>query len=147
MSRKHKPLDQQVIVITGASSGIGFATAPAAARAGAKLVLAARSERTLDDLIHRLTSVGAEAVAVPCDVADYAQVEHVAHAALERFGRARARQQTRDEPPRNPPGALYQPSEATGAAGRARGAGPADSRADHDPPPRRPEKSPAREPR
>jgi NADP-dependent 3-hydroxy acid dehydrogenase YdfG len=45
-----KPLDQQVIVITGASSGIGLATAEAAAEAGAKLVLAARSRDTLANI-------------------------------------------------------------------------------------------------
>ena len=43
MSHQPKPLDQQIIVITGATSGIGLATARAAAKAGARLVLAARS--------------------------------------------------------------------------------------------------------
>jgi len=76
-----------VIVITGASSGIGLATAEAAAGKGAKLVLAARSERTLNDIVARLTSAGREAIAVPCDVADRAQVENVARAAVARFGR------------------------------------------------------------
>jgi NADP-dependent 3-hydroxy acid dehydrogenase YdfG len=44
MAIKLKPLDQQVIVITGATSGIGLATAKAAHQAGARLVLAARSQ-------------------------------------------------------------------------------------------------------
>ena len=48
MPVKLKPLDQQVIVITGASSGIGLATAEAAIQRGARVVLAARSEETLD---------------------------------------------------------------------------------------------------
>ena len=51
---KHKPLSEQVIVITGASSGIGLATAEAAARQGAKLVLAARSTETLKEIASRL---------------------------------------------------------------------------------------------
>jgi NADP-dependent 3-hydroxy acid dehydrogenase YdfG len=46
-----KPLEQQVVVITGASSGIGLATAEAAAIRGAQLVLAARSERVLSDTV------------------------------------------------------------------------------------------------
>ena len=82
MSVKLKKLADQVIVITGASSGIGLATAEAAAKAGAKLVLAARSEKALRDIAARL---GADAV--PCDVADRAQVERVAAAAVARFGR------------------------------------------------------------
>jgi short-subunit dehydrogenase len=51
MSRKLKPLDEQVMVVTGASSGIGLATVRRAAKEGTKLVLVARSENTLDDLV------------------------------------------------------------------------------------------------
>ena len=82
-----KPLDQQVMVITGASSGIGLATALAAAKAGAKLVLAARSKQTLDDVRGWIESHGGEAVAVEADVGEREQVEAVARAAIERFGR------------------------------------------------------------
>ncbi len=78
-----KPLDQQVMVITGASSGIGLATARAAAAKGVQLVLAARSERTIDELARSLGN----AVAVGCDVADRDQVERVAMAAIHRYGR------------------------------------------------------------
>jgi short-subunit dehydrogenase len=87
MSTKLKSLDQQVIVITGASSGIGLATAEAAAKRGAKLVLAARSEQTMDDVVARINDSGGEAIFVACDVADRAQVEAVAKAAVARFGR------------------------------------------------------------
>ena len=82
-----KPLDQQVIVLTGASSGIGLATARAAAKKGAKLVLTGRSERTLDDIARRITDAGGEAIAIAADVADRAAVERVAAAAIDRFGR------------------------------------------------------------
>ncbi len=82
-----KPLADQVIVITGASSGIGLATALAAADRGARLVLAARSEQTLAHLAQRLSESGREVIAVPVDVGDGLQVESLAAAALARFGR------------------------------------------------------------
>jgi len=85
MSITLKPLNEQVIVITGASSGIGLTTAEAAAKAGAKVVLAARSKQALDEIVQRL---GADnAIAVECDVADRQQVQAVADAAVARFGR------------------------------------------------------------
>src|SRR4051812_47198421 len=87
MKTNLKPLDQQVMVITGASSGIGLATALAAARQGACLVLAARSKGTLDAVVAQIESTGGQAVAVQADVGDRAQVEQVAQAALGRFGR------------------------------------------------------------
>ena len=86
MKTNLKPLDQQVMVITGASSGIGLATALAAARQGARLVLAARSGGTLEAVVAQIEATGGQAVAVPADVADRAQVERVAQTAIERFG-------------------------------------------------------------
>ena len=82
-----KPLDQQVIVITGASSGIGLATAEAAAKQGAKLVLAARSEQTLHEIVQRINSNGGDAICVTADVSDRQQVQRIAEAAVQRFGR------------------------------------------------------------
>ena len=82
-----KPVSEQVIVITGASSGIGLATAEAAADQGAKLVLAARSGETLDDVAARLSQNGAEAMAVDADVGNRVDVEQIGLAAIERFGR------------------------------------------------------------
>jgi short-subunit dehydrogenase len=87
MSISLKPLDQQVMVITGASSGIGLATAEAAAKKGAKVVLAARSERALNDVAKKITDAGGQAVAVVCDVTDREQVDRLAGAAVARFGR------------------------------------------------------------
>jgi len=82
-----KPLDQQVIVITGASSGIGLATAESAAKQGAKLVLAARSEQTLHEIVQRINSDGGDAIYVTADVSDRQQVQGIAEAAMQRFGR------------------------------------------------------------
>jgi short-subunit dehydrogenase len=87
MSISLKPMDQQVIVITGASSGIGRATAEMAAKQGAKVVLAARSGQTLREIAREIAASGGEATAVECDVADRAQVERVASEAIQRFGR------------------------------------------------------------
>ena len=82
-----KPIDQQVVVITGASSGIGLATAEAAAMHGASLVLVARSEQTLSELVQRMQRSGISAIAVPADVGDRAQLQRAADRAIERFGR------------------------------------------------------------
>ena len=82
-----KPLGDQVLVITGASSGIGLATAEHAAEAGAIVVLVARSEHTLEDIARRIDPTGKRSLVVVCDVAERAQVERAAKRAAERFGR------------------------------------------------------------
>jgi short-subunit dehydrogenase len=82
-----KPLDQQVIVLTGASSGIGLATAQDAARRGARLVLVARSGDVLEAVVRGLATSGCEAIHVVADVSQREQVEEVARRALARFGR------------------------------------------------------------
>lgn len=87
MSIKLKPLKEQVIVITGASSGIGLATVEAAAKEGARLVLVARSEETLTEVVGRLRGGGVDAIHVGADVANMEEVERVAQVAVERFGR------------------------------------------------------------
>jgi short-subunit dehydrogenase len=86
MSIALKPLDRQVMVITGASSGIGLATAIAAAQEQARLVVAARSQETLDALVREIEANGSEAVAVQADVGVRADVERIARTAVERFG-------------------------------------------------------------
>jgi len=74
-------------VITGASSGIGLATAQMAARQGAKVVLSARSEETLNELSQRLNASGCDTIAIPCDVSDRRQVAQLASAAIRQYGR------------------------------------------------------------
>ena len=87
MKFTQKPLDEQVMVLTGASSGIGLATAQMAAKRGAKLVLAARSGETLNDIAREIEQAGGEAVSTAVDVADREAVERIAGAAITRFGR------------------------------------------------------------
>ena len=82
-----RPVHEQVIVITGASSGIGLATALLASDGGARLVLNARSADTLEALVEHITEHGGQAVAVPGDVADRSVVDRVAQTGIERFGR------------------------------------------------------------
>jgi short-subunit dehydrogenase len=82
-----KPVAEQVIVITGASSGIGRATAQAAAARGAKVVLAARSEEALRDMVAAIEADGGAAAFVVADVGTRADVEKVGEMAIARFGR------------------------------------------------------------
>jgi NADP-dependent 3-hydroxy acid dehydrogenase YdfG len=77
--------DDRVLVITGASSGIGAATARAAAAEGFHLVLAARSQDKLDALVGELGDN--HALAVPTDVTVWEENERLIAAALDRFGR------------------------------------------------------------
>ena len=87
MRAQLRPVSEQVIVITGASSGIGLVTARAAAAKGAKVVLAARNEEALRTLAAEIEGQGGEALAVRCDVGVPEDVAEVARAAIERFGR------------------------------------------------------------
>ena len=82
-----KPISEQVIVITGASSGIGLATARSAAAQGAKVVLAARNVRDLEHAVEEIERAGGAAIPVPTDVAAFDQVQALAHRAVEAFGR------------------------------------------------------------
>lgn len=86
MSVKLKSIDQQVIVITGATSGIGLCTARMAAKRGAKLVLAARNEDALKRLTDEINSSGGAAVYVSADVGNEGDVKKIAAEALNKFG-------------------------------------------------------------
>ncbi len=86
MVKKLKPISEQVIVITGASSGIGLATARMAARRGARLVLASRSEESLTRLQEEIRQHGGEAVHVEADVCHEGDVERISSVAEEEFG-------------------------------------------------------------
>jgi 3-oxoacyl-[acyl-carrier protein] reductase len=80
-------LKDKVALVTGASQGIGRATALALAEAGARVAAAARSETKLADLVQEIAAKGGEALAVPMDVANAEQVKAGFKQALDRFGR------------------------------------------------------------
>ena len=76
-----------VVVVTGASSGVGRSTALAFAKEGARLVLAARGGEALESAAAECRSCGAQTLIVPTDVSDRDAVERLAQAAVDRFGR------------------------------------------------------------
>jgi len=84
---KLKPIAEQVVVVCGASSGIGREAARRFAQRGARVVVAARGEEGLASLVEEIRGAGGEAMAFTCDVADFAQVKHVADGAVVAYGR------------------------------------------------------------
>ena len=84
---KLKPIEEQVVVVVGASSGIGREVALRFAERGASVVVAARSEPGLRSLVEEISARGGEGVYAVCDVADPDQVEGVAETAVQSFGR------------------------------------------------------------
>src|SRR6185369_1664032 len=86
MSVKLKKLSDQVMVITGASSGIGLVTARMAAKRGTRLVLNARNEAALRRVCDEITQAGGEAYPVAGDVGNLEDVQKLADEAIRRFG-------------------------------------------------------------
>ena len=80
-------LDGKVAIITGASSGIGEATAEALAAEGASVVVAARREDRLSDLVERINGNGGKALPVAADVSDEGQAHELIRRAKSEFGR------------------------------------------------------------
>jgi short-subunit dehydrogenase len=81
-----KPIKDQVIVITGASSGIGLATARMAAKRGARVVMAARNEEDLHEVMLEIRAAGGRAIDVIADVSNESDVDRIAETAIREFG-------------------------------------------------------------
>src|SRR3954447_20919291 len=86
MARK-KPVSEQVILVTGASSGLGRAVARLAGSRGAKVVVTARTSEALDACVREIEAFGSEALAVPADCTVQDEVDQVVEQAIDRFGR------------------------------------------------------------
>lgn len=82
-----KPINQQVVAVVGASSGIGRETALQFAKRGAKLVVSARSESGLASLVDEIQGFNGEVTAVVADVTVFDQVKAIADKAVEKYGR------------------------------------------------------------
>ena len=80
-------LHDQVIIVTGASQGIGRSIAQACARVRARVVLAARRAGALSAIADAIRAAGGDVLAVPTDVTDEVQVEHLVTQALDHYGR------------------------------------------------------------
>src|SRR5260221_4647040 len=81
------PLLHRIALVTGASRGIGYATALALAKAGAHVVALARTVGALEELDDAIKSFGATATLVPLDLKDYAGIDRLGLALHERFRR------------------------------------------------------------
>lgn len=86
MNFRLKKLSDQVMVITGASSGIGLVTARLAAKRGVRLVLNARNEEALKSVVDEINAAGGEAIHVTGDVGKFEDVQMIAEKAVRRFG-------------------------------------------------------------
>lgn len=86
-TKQLKPVEEQVVALMGASSGIGREAALRFAKRGAKVVVSARGEEGLDSLVNEIRDEGGEAVAVPADTSEFEQVKAVADRAVEEYGR------------------------------------------------------------
>jgi len=86
MAKSLKPISEQVIVITGATSGHGLCTAQKAAAAGAKVMLAARDEDVLLQVCDEIRDQGGTADYVVTDVGVESDIQHLADRTIERFG-------------------------------------------------------------
>jgi NAD(P)-dependent dehydrogenase (short-subunit alcohol dehydrogenase family) len=84
---RRRPVEDQVVVVTGASAGIGRAIARAFGAGRAKVALIARTAEALDACAREIAAAGGEAMPLPLDVADAAAVEAAADAVVKRFGR------------------------------------------------------------
>jgi NADP-dependent 3-hydroxy acid dehydrogenase YdfG len=84
---RHRPIEEQVIAVTGASSGIGLCTALMASERGAKVVMISRSEAILQEMASAIRAEGGDALAIGADVSDRQEIDAAVEAIVQRFGR------------------------------------------------------------
>jgi NAD(P)-dependent dehydrogenase (short-subunit alcohol dehydrogenase family) len=82
-----KPISEQVVVVTGASSGLGRAIARVAGDRGANVVVTGRNSEALENCVAEIEAAGSQALAVPADCAVQDEVAQVVEQAVDRFGR------------------------------------------------------------
>src|SRR5215207_8381536 len=82
-----KPVEEQVVALMGASSGIGRETALRFAKRGAKVAVSARNEKGLNSLVEEIRGKGGQATAIPAEVTEFEQAKAVADRAVEVYGR------------------------------------------------------------
>lgn len=80
-------LQNKVAVITGGSRGLGYAIAEVYGREGAKVVIASRTQRAVDEAVRKLQGNGVQTAGLACDVSDIQQVEELAEFAIRTFGK------------------------------------------------------------
>jgi NAD(P)-dependent dehydrogenase (short-subunit alcohol dehydrogenase family) len=84
---KLKPIDQQIVVVVGCTSGIGLETTRRFAREGAKLVLAGRGQSDLDATLEIVKQEGSDGITVEADVSNWEQIKNIAQRAVDTYGR------------------------------------------------------------
>ena len=82
-----KPLDGKLVLVTGASRGIGAATAKLLVKKGAHVILIARTQGGLEELDDHIRRVGGKSTLVPMDLADFEKIDHIGATLFERFGK------------------------------------------------------------
>ncbi|MBV9632588.1 MAG: SDR family NAD(P)-dependent oxidoreductase, partial [Xanthobacteraceae bacterium] len=87
MTADQKPLADRIALVTGASRGIGYATALALGQAGAHVIAVARTVGGLEELDDAIRAAGSTATLVPLDLKDYAGIDRLAGAVAQRYGR------------------------------------------------------------
>lgn len=87
MMKNHSDLHGKIVIVTGASSGIGEVSARAFARAGARVVLAARRVERLEAVAQAIRAAGADALVVPTDLGQLADIQNLVRQTRDRFGR------------------------------------------------------------